>query len=297
MGILVITGDHRLPCQEASPNLGRRSFLSLLTLPMALYIMSEGKSARADRLPVTLQSTDSNSVQALRASQKIFLNGILYKDVQAYSAFTTAVQMFGVGKQAADAFDKTLQQYELNAPKFDTESINDLLNTGMFLDCVVQTGSPKEAQSLRNFLSAEIPNLGFQGILARANQDQETATPSAVATDIPVSLAAASINLFAIDTSQDSDALYKNSLTVLQGDGNLSSILASSLGAIAQTGTEGNSSSVQGLSKSTANVPTGPADIRICNRRFCTGPERRYQWGRSGLDCFDVRSRNLTGDE
>jgi len=191
--------------------------------------------AVAQALPLILSrsavaQTVGDEIAHLTPSQRILLNGVLYKDPIAYLAFASVVGKNSRGAAAQATFDREVSVIAKLAPDDKDNALKVALSQRIALDCTLSANMKATPTTLSGVLSAATPRIGFSGLFSYAiglqiPQEARTtiADPSTLISQIGVA------KLVTIAPSASKYAA--DGLQLLNGDGDLQGIFAQ--GAIA----------------------------------------------------------------
>jgi hypothetical protein len=192
--------------------------------------------AEAALLPATnfafAQSSDQGAVSSLSASQRILLNGVLYKNVDAYLAFAEVARQNIRGSEAVTKFDDAIARISKLSDQDKVRSLDRAIAEKILIDCILLPQQSPGIVSLQQLISPTIPKIGISATMSYQigfilNETSRNATNAA-----ELLKTVQGIRLLPAVPSEIASKFSRDNLTVLTSDGGLAGLIAISMGAL-----------------------------------------------------------------
>jgi hypothetical protein len=178
-------------------------------------------------------AADLSPTSALSVTQKILLDGVLYDNIPAYLAFAQTVQSNIKGGAAVAAYDSALNQISSFSPADLEQQLNQAIASRIGIDIVVSVTGGSGPLSLPQILQSTIPQLGVAQTLARQVGNLVAQGGPGIATVNSVLQSIQNLQLIPAVPQDISPIYWQDGLTLLQGSGGLTSLLATATNLLA----------------------------------------------------------------
>jgi gas vesicle protein len=174
----------------------------------------------------------------LSTSEKILLDGLLYKDVAAYLAFDQVADQVShqitQGEDAAAKFDAAYEKIQAQAADIKSDALNSAIRRGIMLNCALTSTEANANGSIERLFASTAPALAVAGTIARQVRDS-----SGIALTIPKSAnelidTIAAVELIPIVPTASAGRFLDGRIKMLAQESGITGVIAQAMGLVAK---------------------------------------------------------------